>query len=395
MNQEKILVKVRALKVNQDLSVFYSVVLSAETLLKVCYSDVMKAKVDYNGGGYLLEGTQRQIQDKRLKEISKYIDRDDAAFPNSIIIATNINESDGMFSSDLDISWRIEENDQGTWLVIPTDRKVASIIDGQHRLFGFVGANKNKLKMELLCSVYLDLPKPYQAQLFATINSNQKKVDKSLTYELFGYNINDEPVERWSPDKLAVFLTRKLNIENESPFYRRIKLSPMHDKDIAETGIDSWVVSTSTIVEGIIRLISTNPKEDSNLISTPIGQSRSCLLKRKDSSPFRELYIDGQDILIYSAVNNFFSACEGMFWNQSGDTYMKKNVGIQALFDVLRVISKFCIKEKKLSKRFFEDVLEPAMKLDFTSDEFKHASGSGRLSIKNAIVNLIDEKYKI
>jgi hypothetical protein len=42
--------------------------------------------------------------------------------------------------------------------------------------------------MQLICSIFFELPKPYQAQLFATINSTQKPVDKSLTYELFGYN---------------------------------------------------------------------------------------------------------------------------------------------------------------------------------------------------------------
>jgi hypothetical protein len=46
--------------------------------------------------------------------------------------------------------------------------------------------------MSLVCSVYFDLPRPFQAQLFATINSTQKRVDRSLTYELFGYNIVEE-----------------------------------------------------------------------------------------------------------------------------------------------------------------------------------------------------------
>ena len=46
--------------------------------------------------------------------------------------------------------------------------------------------------MELLCAIFVDLPKPFQAQLFATINSTQKPVNKSLTYEMFGYNVDDE-----------------------------------------------------------------------------------------------------------------------------------------------------------------------------------------------------------
>src|SRR5690606_26453257 len=89
-------------------------------------------------------------------------------------------------------------------VTIPSAKKLAAVIDGQHRLFGFVDAKPERLTMNLLCSVFLDLPKPFQAQLFATINSTQKRVDKSLTYELFGYNIDDEAENLWTPDKLAV-----------------------------------------------------------------------------------------------------------------------------------------------------------------------------------------------
>jgi hypothetical protein len=58
------------------------------------------------------------------------------------------------------------------------------------------------------------------------LNSTQKRVDKSLTYELFGYNISEEKEEYWTPDKLAVFLTRKLNTEENSPLSGRILIAP-------------------------------------------------------------------------------------------------------------------------------------------------------------------------
>ncbi|MBH8581093.1 DNA phosphorothioation-associated DGQHR protein 1 [Bisbaumannia pacifica] len=392
--------KVRAIKVEQDLSTFYAVSLSAKTLLEVAYSDVMKAEVDFESGGYQLSGTQRQVQEKRLREISRYINRDDAAFPNSIILAANINESDGFFSSFIndseEVSWRIEEDAHGFLLIIPSPEKVASIIDGQHRLFGFVGAEKNKLEMELLCSVYLDLPKPYQAQLFATINSNQKKVDKSLTYELFGYNIHDEPPESWSPDKLAVFLTRKLNVEKDSPFHKKIKLAPRDAKELLLNDEScTWMISTSAVVEGVLRLISSNPRVDSNIMSTPIGKERRSVSERSDKSPFRELYIDGSDILIYSAVKNFFLACEKIFWKKPEATYMTKTVGVQALFDVLREISSYCVREKKLSEQFFLDVLSSAGNVSLSDEEFRQASGAGRVKIKREILKSIDDKYLI
>ena len=213
-----------AIRVLQPLGLFYVASIPARVLLQVAYSDVLSASLASDKSGYVLEGTQRLSQPKRLSQIADYIDRQDAAFPNSIILAANFRQ-DGTFegSDDDEIEtegnsagsreWTISQGPDGCYsLEIPTPAKLAAIVDGQHRLFSFVQANEPaRLNMELLCSIYLDLPKPFQAQLFATINSTQKPVDKSLTYELFGYNISEEKEEFWTPDKLAVFFTRKLN----------------------------------------------------------------------------------------------------------------------------------------------------------------------------------------
>src|SRR5690606_19054201 len=138
----------------------------------------------------------------------------------------------------------------------------------------------------LLCSIYLDLPKAYQAQIFAVINSTQRAVNKSLTYELYGYNIDEESSSIWSPDKLAVYISRNLNIDPESPFQSRIRISPIVGDDLKESLVaKNWKVSTAVVVEGIIRLISTNPRRDSNDLFKSSESNRSNLIK--DSSPLR------------------------------------------------------------------------------------------------------------
>jgi DNA phosphorothioation-associated DGQHR protein 1 len=195
--------KAKALKVEQPLGTYYATVLPAELLLDVCFSDRLKAhKVD--GGTYVLEGTQRLLDEKRLKAIGGFISRIDSAFPNTIILAANSRLLDGLIEESQDTRWTVEANsDCGDFTItIPTKEKLSAIIDGQHRLFSFAYAPE-RLNMSLVCSVFFDLPKPFQAQLFATINSTQKPVDKSQTYELFGYNISEESESYWSPDKLA------------------------------------------------------------------------------------------------------------------------------------------------------------------------------------------------
>ena len=83
-------------------------------------------------------------------------------------------------------------------MIIPSlTERSASIIDGQHRLHAFDKLPTDALErsMELLCVVFLELPTPYHAYVFATINFNQKRVDRSLAYELFGFDVDERPVQ--------------------------------------------------------------------------------------------------------------------------------------------------------------------------------------------------------
>ncbi|OUC13405.1 MAG: DNA phosphorothioation-associated DGQHR protein 1, partial [Alkalinema sp. CACIAM 70d] len=360
--------KTRALRIEQPLGVYYVAVLPAELLLQVAYSDVMSATLRQDDQGYDLSGTQRPQQQKRLKEIAHYIGRSDAAFPNTIILAANFQMETGLIEDDEEPSddsvnlanqqdpavhdkrWSISEENNGCFSVtIPTREKLAAIIDGQHRLFAYTEVtDKAKLGMPLICSIFLDLPKPYQAQLFATINSTQKPVDKSLTYDLFGYNISDEPPEYWTPDKLAVFLTRKLGVDPQSPLKGRIIVAPQRDAGLKNLAKQDWRISTAVVVGGVVRLISTNPKRDTNILRNANDglslekQPRSILIQAiRDKSPLRSSYTEINDNLIYTLVLNYLIACHDVFWTPAkDDSFILKTVGVQALFDILRKLAK-------------------------------------------------------
>lgn len=182
-----------ALKVSQPLGEFFVVALDAATLQQVTFLDPTRIEeVDTKLFWYSLLGAQRQASPRRAKQIGKYIDTVEAAFPNSIILAANYIDY-GELQEDESKRWRVESaNDSFFELVIPTNAKMASVVDGQHRLLGFEYCSPERKAMNLLCAVYMDLPHSYQAYLFATININQRKVDKSLAYDQFGYNLDDE-----------------------------------------------------------------------------------------------------------------------------------------------------------------------------------------------------------
>ncbi|MFZ2856548.1 DNA phosphorothioation-associated DGQHR protein 1 [Acidovorax sp.] len=392
--------EVRALRVEQPIGVYYVAILQARVLLEVAFSDVLSASLREGEDYYDLDGTQRLMNPKRLQMIADYINRPDAAFPNSIILAANFRKEDGLIEDDdFEIDegqhaatgrrWSVDEQDDGYCVLrIPTKEKLAAIIDGQHRLFAFVSARPQRLDMNLICSIFLDLPKPYQAQLFATINSTQKPVDKSLTYELFGYNIEEEDEKFWSPDKLAVFLTRKLGTDEKSPLKGRIVIAPKKDDALARMSAGApWKVSTAVVVEGIMRLITSNPKKDTaNLLDTERKKRSALASLRKDKSPLRAVYLENQDAVVYTMTLNYLIACEGVFWSKAGaGSFITKTVGVQALFDVLRGLAADAYEVRNISSKYFADKLAPAGDTDFSADAFRNASGSGRSLIRRTI----------
>jgi DNA phosphorothioation-associated DGQHR protein 1 len=386
---------VPALQVDQPLGIYYVAVLPARILLETCYSDRLRAVAETDGSGYKLDGTQRGLDPDRLADIARYISRSDSAFPNSVILAANFREEDGTVEEEQSKRWSIQEDAPERFsLIIPSPEKLAAVIDGQHRLFAFAladNSNNPRLDKELICSILLDLPKPFQAQLFATINSTQKPVPKSLTYELFGYNISEESADLWSPDKLAVFLARKINVEDGSPLKDRIIIAPENDFLIRKgitSGSKQWKLSMATVVEGILRLISSNPKRDTSELLTPTPKPRTALRlsSRKDKSPLRDIYIEGNDQVIYLIVRNFFSAINEIFWRDAKpDSFIIKTVGVQALMDILRKLCSDAIAAKDISVGYFANRLAGAKDVDFGSVEFQNASGSGRTKIRKFI----------
>ena len=385
-----------AIEVKQPIGVFYATAIPARDLLTVCYTDKLKAI--QKGASYGLEGAQRLLRDDRLKEIGRYIDTTESAFPNSVILAANYEEKDRHLVSDETRKWRIECNDKRSnslELVIPSNEPLAAVIDGQHRLFGFTMASAESLDMLVLCSVFLDLPRPYQAFLFATINSTQKRVDRSQTYELFGYNIDEEQPEFWSPEKLAVFLTRRLNIEERSPFRQRILVAAENDFAISRAEAraqERWMVSTATVVDGITRLISTSPKSDADELRTRGKHKRSILSYsiRRDKAPLRELYLSILDKVLFEAVSNFFTALlEVSGPNPSDKSYLTKTVGIQALFDTLRKLAPQALEQKDFTQDWFVEKLNGLRGTDFSHQVFREASGQGRTQIRRVIFMLI------
>ena len=394
-----------AIKISQPIGTFYLTALSAQLLLKVGFSNKLSI-----GDDNKYTGNQRRLDKNRIKDIANYLYSQDAVMPGSIILAANCTQ-DGIILSPNDADndskrWRIDSfdgRDDIVFITIPTDDKLAAIVDGQHRLEGFRDLPVDLQTMNLPCAIFFDLPTPQQAAIFATINFNQKPVSKSQSYELFGYNLEEEDEIAWSPDKLAIFLTRKLNNSEGSPFQHHIKVMAQDDRTDAKAIkeiLKEWKISTATIVEGILSLITNNAKNDRNALhAIPIEKRRRSALKEDitgENPPFRSLYISGNhDIVIFKTVINYFNAVQNIFWanlSTNSNSLIRKTAGIQALFYVLKKLLPEQLEKTDLRQEAWETLLEGARQLKLNDSMFTESSAKGKGRIQDAILVAIGKK---
>jgi DNA phosphorothioation-associated DGQHR protein 1 len=388
----------KAIRIEQPIGSFFAFTLDAETLNEITYSlpaqvvQRLEHESPERRGGYSIFGSQRAEKKNRLEEIASYIQTTEATFPNAIILAANYDEN-GRLIEEEQSRWRVGKSADGCWeLTIPgTSARSASIIDGQHRLHAFdlLPAGAPERAMELLCVVFLELPTPYHAYIFATINFNQKKVDRSLAYDLFGFDLDERPAKFWSPDTTAVYLARLLNTERGSPLYGSIYPAADSRKVFSANRQSTGLrVSMATIVDGLLRLISKNPKEDRYAIRRSNAETlgRSILMPASDL-PLRSLYLAENDRAIYQVVRNYFQVVSEVIWASSGpESYLRKTVGFQALFDVLKIIlATRPIDARSFSVDSLSTLLAPARGLDPSGEKYQ-ASGIGRSEIRKELV---------
>lgn len=366
--------KLPCIRVDQPIGTFFISSIKASLLKKVTYS----RKVDFEDSS--LVGNQRKLSVQRIKEIKEFLSSKNATIPNTIILSANYYEDDSL-EVDSYKRWSVEKNGDVYELTIPDEKlQICSIIDGQHRINGFEDTN---IEMDLPCSIFIDLPPSLQAYVFATINFNQKKVDKSLAYQLFGYQLDESNRLSWSPDILAVKLSREFN--TDGPFKGRIKL--IHNEALVE---DSWTISSAAFIDGVVSLISPNLKKDKYIVNKLkiVGIGSRSDLKGNARYPLRQYYIEGNDSAIYEIIKRYFQALEETLWAGKNDANIVfRAIGISAQFLLLKelILNEKVVLDKQLD---FHGVLGPLADIDLDDEYF-----SARTATKKRMLDLF--KFKL
>lgn len=321
-------IELKIMEVNQHIGTLYLSKINGSLLYKMAKADILKitSNVDY-------EGIQRELDHRRVEQIKKYLKTEFSAFPNTIIL--NI-DSEKIISTEGDI------------MRICVTGDTFSIIDGQHRLAGFEDGDIEDFEVPI--SLFVDLDIADQALLFSTINSEQKKVDPSQKMSLEKYSkVN-------TPKKAVTDLVYALNMDEESPWYKRIKLTGKKD-EMSENGI----IALKTFATPIIDFIYNDT--DNYVIRDWLNKGKSIdSIKQynKERYIFWDFYVNNHMDVVYKILFNYFSAISHLLPNDWGNrnSILTKTTGYNAMMKLFRNLFFVCMEEKDFSEEFMQKRLE-------------------------------------
>lgn len=196
-------------------------------------------------------------------------------FPTSTLIA--VNTFDSKTKKEYEEDYYLEEKkynnqitlcyEENNVIYLPKGEKIALIVDGQHRIAAlknlyyrinedlkYKGKSVSKLvdnsffpflrdrikNFEILCTLLINFDVYEQGEIFASVNFNQKPVDRSLYYDIFGSSPRTERNEL----KLAHDLVGHLNYNEDSVLRGLIDM----------LGDKNGIVSQSAMMENIMKL---------------------------------------------------------------------------------------------------------------------------------------------
>lgn len=299
--------KLTVLKVRQPIGDFYIASIKAKDLVDISYSDVRRlAEQQRDLEKYL--GIQRPVSPKRIKDIKQYIEGKDATFPTSVILAVDERcaEFEEISSMCGVLTLRsYSPADPSIESPIPYD-KIAKVIDGQHRIAAFMDDNNNwcfefqdqAREFDINVSIFIGADVSEQANIFATVNLAQTKVNKSLVYDL------TELANTASPYKTCHNVAVALDQEPSSPLFERIKRL-----GTATPGRKKEPLTQASFVESLVKFISINPVQDRNILLGK-GSLPHAYGSDLEKCPFRNLFIDNREIDIAEILYNYFTAIE-------------------------------------------------------------------------------------
>ncbi len=308
--EESDLHKVLAIKINQPDSMgnteVYAFSLSPERLLKTA---VIYRRAQGNADAY-----QRMLKRSRLPAIGKFLEKTDAILPTDLIL--HLDDSVGVEELELanvsdkkgkKIPFSNQVNYRPAVLNIPMKYASMEIIDGQHRLYGFVKVPQPiRDSFNLVVIGLKNLSDKQKRTTFVAINDNSRRMDANLVAYL-KYTTDDVLCQADS-ELMAIRVVVELNAQ--SPFKKTIRLLDTGEERLTLRGLSGYDMKGLLGARGLLR--------KHNLINDP------------------EEYI--------RMLRTYFSIFKTTFkkeWNSPDNYLIATNRGITGLLKLLKSILKY------------------------------------------------------
>ncbi|WP_158554328.1 DGQHR domain-containing protein [Macrococcoides goetzii] len=352
------MISFKYIKIDQPYATFYLGKLKVSEIDSISFSN---QRTIYNS-----EGIQRKLDLNRIRNIKEYASRPDAVFPTAIILSAP-NEM-------------VEIVDENFLNIDNESKELCSIIDGQHRIRGIMESS-NGFEFEVPVVIFIESTLEIDAELFSTINGNQKPVSKSLVYDLYGLS------SKRTVAKVTHEIIKALNTSKESRMTGKVKMLGIKD----EENINAEV-SQSTLADSLMSLISNrNIKNNIDYLPDIVNKQRYV---------FYDWYNENKEHLILKVVMNFFNAwidARDEYFGDDRYKYFKKSIGYIVAFKLLRLFYLQGRLENQLSEEFFFGKISDLFNHYKNSEYSKQTYSSSQSGAKDLYDNLksIAEKNEL
>jgi DGQHR domain-containing protein len=227
---------------------------------------------------------------------------------------------------------------------LPVVNRSAQIIDGQHRLAGIraaIDSNPDIANLQLPVAIYENLMTRQCADIFLSINTEQKPVPRSLVFDLYG--IASEPTIDAAATRardIAIFL----NEEEDSPYKDAMKLpgAPRKKGGIA--------------------------------LSTAVTALKDLVEERGSLEQIGATELEMQQRIIF----NYFSVIKDIYqddWESSSNAFMYASGFLGAIdFFKLRLIP-YCNKNRSFKKETISEAIQISHSSRILQSEVKGLGG--------------------
>jgi DGQHR domain-containing protein len=362
-DEEKLTIHVLAIRMNQptpestvQLYLFY---FSPEKLLKTC---AVYRRAQGNAEAY-----QRMVSKKRLPGITKFVSRPDSILPTNIVVnldATKVNvielEKATVVSNLTTNRFTLSNaHHQLVALGIPMEYASMELLDGQHRLFGFVdAAPATRQAFELPVVGITGLSKTRMQETFVSINDTSRRMDPNLV-ALLQYEKDDTLCQK---DNKLMAIRVAADLVERNPFRNKIRLLDMGKQIITLKGLSGY---------------------DLKGLLGPKGR-------------LREAFPTNLPADYVSYLSAYFSLVRSTFkteWEEPKVYILATNRGITALLKLLKSIlrSESCSSDPQVTQKYITAL--SSFDWNYANLKSKYVGSQGWKGLHDDLVKEVKKKY--